>query len=264
MLIMEIAVADFEAVKLANGKSLIHNISIATGNLRHTKKWHSRGRGNSPVFSNKVMCTDGPRIDIRIKNSLKNPAIELSENIQNKLRLTSDNAVMYNFEEIEVSTLREALRLMLLFVNTFTDGILVSHALDRDLEFLFDTADVLGEKKIFKKDFLYRPEVGCYLSGWNKLTLVCSQRLLTTLCPKFDKDVSLSQPDTRLSSYSRYVFGPDYVQTHTSVGDAHDLYKVLCRAYEMDKFQIDLGKSRLFMKPRSIHNRGCTSSSFLQ
>lgn len=262
MLIMEIAVADFEAVRLANGKSLIHNISIATGNLRHTKKWHSRGRGNSPIFSNKVVCTDGPRIDIRIKNSLKNPAIELSENIQNKLKLTHDNALMYNFEEIEVSTLREALRLMLLFVNTFTDGILVAHSLDRDLEFLYDTADVLGEKKIFKKDFLYRPEVGCYLPGWDKLTLVCSQRLLTTLCPKFDKEVSMTQPDTRLESYSRHVFGSEYVQTHTSVGDAHDLYKVLCRAYEMDKFQIDLGKSRLFMKPLSIRNRGYTSSFF--
>lgn len=256
---MEIAVADFEAVRLASGKSLIHNISIVSGRLMHTKAWYSRGRGKNPVFSNKVTCTDGPRIDIRIKNSLKNPAIELSENIQNKLRLTHDNAIMYNFEEVEVTTLREALRVMLWFVNTFTDGILVSHALDRDLEFLVDTAEVLGEKKIFKKDFLFRPEVGCYLTGWDKLTLVCSQRLLTTLCPKFDKDV---RPNTRLETYCRHVFGPEYIQSHTSVGDAHDLYKVLCKAYEVDKFKIDLGKSRLFMKPRSIHTREYTSSSF--
>jgi hypothetical protein len=264
MLVMHIAVADFEAVRLANGRSLIHNISVVTGYLDHVKKWKSYGTGYSPVYINTTIKSEGPRIDIRIKNSLKNPAIELSENIQEKLRGTSTLAERLGFVEVEVTTLRQALRLMLDFIHENSDGILMSHALDRDLEFLVDTAKVLGERKIFKKDFLFRPEVGCYMSGWDKLTLVCTQRLLTTLCPKFDKEVSKTQPDSRLSSYASFVYGTDYTQTHTSTGDAYDLYRVLCKAYEMDKFKVDLGKSRLFMKPSSIRTRGYTSSSFLQ
>ncbi len=252
---MQIAVADFEAVRLANGRSLVHNISVVTGGLDHIKKWKSFGTGRPAVYLNTTVKYDGPRIDIRIKNSLKNPAIELSDNIQKKLKDTSTIAERLGFIETEVSTLRQALRLMLDFIHENSDGILMSHALDRDLEFLFDTAKVLGEKKIFKKDFLYRPEVGCYLSGWNKLTLVCTQRLLTTLCPKFDKMVASSQPDTRLTSYANCVYLGGYNQTHTSTGDAYDLYMVLCKAYEMDKFKVDIGKSRLFMKPTTLHTR---------
>ena len=252
---MQIAVADFEAVRLANGRSLVHNISVVTGGLDHIKKWTSYGAGRPPVYLNTTVKYDGPRIDIRIKNSLKNPAIELSENIQQKLKDTSTIAERLGFIETEVPTLRQALRLMLDFVHANSDGILMAHSLDRDLEFLYDTAQVLGEKKIFKKDFLFRPEVGCYLSGWDKLTRVCTQRLLTTLCPKFDKLVAASQPDTRLSSYANYVYLGGYNQTHTSTGDAYDLYRVLCKAYETDKFKVDLGRTRLFMKPTPLHTR---------
>lgn len=252
---MEIAVTDFEAVRLANGRSLIHNISVVTGRLDNVKQWRSSGRGSSPVYLNTTIHYDGPRIDIRINNSLKNPAIELSENIQNKLRDTSIIAKRLGFVEVEVPTLRQALRIMLDFIHKNSDGIMMGHSLDRDLEFLFDTAHVLGEKKIFKKDFLFRPEVGCYIGGWDRLTLVCTQRLLTTLCPKFDKAVAQTYTNTRLNSYAGFVFPPGYEQTHTSTGDAYDLYMVLREAYKVDKFKIDIGRTRLFMKPTSLHGR---------
>jgi hypothetical protein len=257
---MKIACVDFESVRLANGKSLIHDISVVTGSLYNHKLWASHGRGESPEYINSTVVYGGPRITISIRNSLKHPAIELSENIQNKLRLTSELADKYDFEKYAVQDLRTAVRLLIQFVNQNTDGILMSHSMDRDLEFLFESAEVLGEKKLFKKDFLYRPEVGCYLSGWDKLTLVCTQRLLTTLCPKFDKVVAATQPDTRLESYARHIYGPDYEQTHTSVADAIDLMFVVCQAFRMDKFKIDLGKTRLFMKPVwRARTQACTS-----
>ena len=112
------------------------------------------------------------------------------------------------------------------------------------------------------KDFLFRPETRCYLTGWDKLTLVCTQRLLTTLCPKFDKEVSKTQPSTRLESYAKFVYGDKYVQSHTSVEDAFDLYHVVRKAFEYDHFKIDHGKTRLFMKPTSLYGRGQTFSSF--
>lgn len=257
-----IAFADFEAVRLASGKSLVHNISIVTADFAHYKKWSSLGRGQSPIWSKTTIFSHGPRLDITIGNSLKNPAIELSENIQNKLRRTAEKAEELSFLTIRVDTLRDALRFMIKFIHEHSDGILMSHSLDCDLEFLFQTAEVLGEKRIFMKDFLFRPETRCYLTGWDKLTLVCTQRLLTTLCPKFDKEVSKAQPSTRLESYAKFVYGDKYVQSHTSVEDAFDLYQVMRKAFEYDHFKIDRGKTRLFMKPTSLYGRGQTFSSF--
>jgi hypothetical protein len=257
---MKIACADFESVRLANGKSLVHNISVVTGTLEHKKLWTSQGRGKTPQYINSTVVSGGPRIDIVVRSSLKHPSIELSENIQNKLRLTEEFADKYNFEKYAVPDLRTAVRLLIKFVNENTDGIFMSHSLDNDLRILFESAEVLGEKKLFKKDFLCRPEVGCYLSGWDKLTLICTQRLFTTQCPKFDKEVAATQPDTRLESYARNIYGPDYEQTHTSVADALDLMFVICKAFSKDKFKIDLGKSRLFMKPVwRARNQACTS-----
>lgn len=256
---MKIACVDFESVKLANGKSLIHDISVVTGSLYNHKLWVSHGRGENPEYINSSVVAGGPRMTIVIRNALKHPAIELSENIQNKLRCTEEYADRYDFEGFIVPDLRTAVRLLIKFVRENTDGIMMSHSMDNDLRILFESAKVLGEKKLFKKDFLYRPETGCYLSGWDKLTLVCTQRLLTTLCPKFDKEVSESQPDTRLESYARYIYGPEYEQTHTSVCDALDLMFVICKAFRMDKFKIDIGKSRMFMKPVwRARNQACT------
>jgi hypothetical protein len=84
---MKIACADFESVRLANGKSLVHNISIVTATLEHQKFWTSQGRGKTPEYMNSTVVSGGPRIDILVRSALKHPSIELSENIQNKLRL---------------------------------------------------------------------------------------------------------------------------------------------------------------------------------
>ena len=257
---MKIACVDFESVKLANGKSLIHDISVVTGSLYNHKLWVSHGRGENPEYINSTVVSGGPRMTIVIQNALKHPAIELSENIQNKLRLTAELSHQYEFDGYVAPDLRTALRMLINFVRESTDGIMMSHSMDNDLRILFESAEVLGEKKLFKKDFLYRPETGCYLSGWDKLTLICTQRLLTTLCPKFDKEVAATQPDTRLESYARNIYGNDYEQTHTSVADALDLMFVICKAFRLDKFKIDLGKSRMFMKPVwRAHNQACTS-----
>ena len=242
-----IAFVDFESVKLASGRALIHNISVCTGTFRARKEWVSNGRSQTPVYVNETDTEIGPRLDILSGNSLKNPAIELSHNIQKKLARTTIRGGDLGYELVRFETLKESMAYMLKFINQHTDGILMSHALDRDLQFLVDTADILGEKKLFKKDFLARPESRCYLSGWNKLTLVCSQRLLTTMCPKFDKMVG--SPSQTLEAYAKFVFGESYIQAHTSVEDAIDLFVVMQRAFECDRFHIDRGQTRIFMKP---------------
>lgn len=254
-----IAFVDFESVKLASGRALVHNISVCTGTFRARKEWVSNGREQSPVYVNETDTQLGPRLDILIGNSLKNPAIELSDNIQKKLARTTVKGEELGYELVRFDTLKESLAYMLKFMKQHTDGILMSHALDRDLQFLVDTADILGEKKIFKKDFMFRPESRCYLSGWNKLTLVCTQRLLTTMCPKFDKMVG--SPSQTLESYAKFVFGPSYMQGHTSVEDAIDLFVVMRRAFECDRFHIDRGQTRIFMKPL-FRNPAQTSATF--
>ena len=242
-----IAFVDFESVKLASGRALVHNISVCTGTFRARKEWVSNGRSQSPVYVNETDTQIGPRLDIMIGNSLKNPAIELSDNIQKKLARTSVRGDELGYELVRFETLKESMVYMLKFIKQHTDGILMSHALDRDLQFLVDTADILGEKKIFKKDFMFRPESRCYLSGWNNLTLVCTQRLLTTMCPKFDKMVG--KPSQTLQTYAEFVYGDGYVQSHTSVEDAVDLFNVMSKAFECDRFHIDRGQTRIFMKP---------------
>lgn len=258
---MEIAFVDFESVRLANGKALIHNISIVTGCFAQNKGWTSFGRGKIPVYTKQTQCTRGACLDITISNSLKNPAIELSPNIQNKLNLTEQQGQAYGFAQVAVPTLRQAIHIMIDFIFTHTTGIVVSHSFDRDLQFLADTAEMLAEKNVFKRNFVFRPENGCYIPGWDNLTLVCSQRFLTTLCPKFDAMVSAVEPSTKLEAYSRFVYGDDYEQSHTSVKDSIDLFMVMAKAYEYDNYTIDIGKSRMFMKPTMTHGRGQTFSS---
>jgi hypothetical protein len=258
---MDIAFIDCESVKLANGKSLVHDISIVTGHFETIKHWASFGRGHAPVFVNKTETYRGLGVNIIIGNSLKSPAVELSERVQGKLKKSQQLSHENNFPVVKVPTLKMALKVAVRFILKNTDGIVMGHALDRDLQFLADTSDILGERGIFTKDFIFRPENGCYISGWNKLTLVCTQRFLTTLCPKFNRAVGT---DSRLETYVRHIRGSDYVQTHTSVGDVLDLFDVMARAYEADHFKVDIGASKLFMKPVILYGRAQTFSSFPQ
>jgi hypothetical protein len=259
---MDIAFIDCESVKLANGKSLIHDISIVAGHFDTVKCWASFGRGRDPVYINKSEIYRGPGINIVIGHALKHPAVEMSERAQNKLKQSHETATANGFSIVKVPTLKKALHVMIEFIFTHTGGIVMGHSLDRDLQFLSETADILGERNVFSKDFIFRPENGCYIPGWNNLTLVCTQRFLTTLCPKFDKLVRNVLGDTRLETYVRYINGKDHVQSHTSVGDVLDLFTVMAKAYEVDHFKVDIGSSKLFMKPTSLCGRGQTFSSF--
>lgn len=259
---MDIAFIDCESVKLANGKSLVHDISVVIGTFDTVKSWVSFGRGRNPIYFNQSESWLSDGINIVIGHSLKNPAVELSERAQNKLKQSHEIATANEFSTVKVPTLKKALQVMIEFIFEHTDGIVMGHSLDRDLQFLAETADILGETKVFSKDFIFRPENGCYVPGWNNLTLVCTQRFLTTLCPKFDKQVRNVLPDTRLETYVRYIKGKDYVQSHTSVGDVLDLFTVMAKAYEVDRFKVDIGSSKLFMKPTSLCGRGQTFSSF--
>jgi len=132
----------------------------------------------------------------------------------------------------------------LIHFTDFYGGILVSHCLHNDLGFLGVTQDHVGGKRIVKKTIHTSPKTGMYVKTWENFTLVCSQSLLCTKCPKFMKEYRQSNPyktasgkysSTELQSFSRFVKGDQmYVQGHSAAQDVIDLCEVLKEAYEYD------------------------------
>ena len=85
------------------------------------------------------------------------------------------------------------------FMHDFIDvhgGTLISHRLDRDLDFLVKSQDHFGGKRVVKKTLNVAPKTSMYDKRWEKFTLVCSQALLCTRCPKFMDQYLQSNPKT--------------------------------------------------------------------
>ena len=129
-------------------------------------------------------------------------------------------------------------------------GTLVSHAIDRDLNFLWKSDQFYNalnnSPRFFHMHPLSHPGECTRNCNWKKIHFVCSQRVFMDKCPVFRK--KYMQGGSSVQSIGAAIFGTMYTEVHHSVDDLCDLYKIMHEAYICDKFRI--GKRDFYITKR--------------
>lgn len=127
---------------------------------------------------------------------------------------------------------------------------LVSHSIDRDLNFLWKSDQfynaMYNSPRFFSNHPLSYPGECTRNCNWKKIHFVCSQRVFMDKCPTFrDKYM---KGGSSVQSIGAAIFGTTYTEVHHSIDDLYDLYKILHEAYICDKFRI--GKRDFYITKR--------------
>lgn len=236
-------IIDMESKRMSDGTGIIFSMSWLPVSFNVNKGWKSNGRGKDPVYDSSIEVKCGTLQTVMIRDVLTDPCIGEDPDIIKKVgRTTVDTLAAHG--NVMFRTFDEAVQELLVFTAGST---WLGHSIDRDIQFMVETDQRLGTK-IFKKDPSAYPSTCCRYNQWPTIAKVCTQQLLTHRCPRFfAKYLQAGGASARLADLLAYVNGS--VQTHTSAQDVLDLFVVLRRAFDEDRFQLEPHESYMIHTP---------------
>jgi len=117
---------------------------------------------------------------------------------------------------------------------------LLGHSLDRDIEFMFKSAD-----EFFDGNPMLFP--GYQRKSWQRIIKVCTQRLIVQCCPNTHRIANpAGNPRSTLDHYIRHFLDRD--QKHNAVDDVLDLVEILKIAQVHDNFKLPK-ENYMYIKP---------------
>jgi DNA polymerase III epsilon subunit-like protein len=219
---MKVVLADFESHKgNSSNKSWIHTICALAVNLE-TGSSHG--------------------IVIKIDDVLRNPIIKECERVNKKHADDTNACSSCNIKVTYHKKFADAFKFLVKFINE-NGGVLITHNLLSDLEFLVSTQELVGGTRVIKRKLREYPDTGTYVKGWESIIKACSMSILCNRCPKMNIEykkfntnfTAHNRPRATLESYTQFAKGNDaYIQKHSAVQDTLDLFCVLRCAYRFD------------------------------
>ena len=244
-------IVDVESKRMSDATGIVYSISLMFVEYMVNKKWTSHGRGIDPIYESSIHSRHEALQTIFITEAIEDPCLSEDAEIVRKLGQTIVDTVRAG-GTMKCMTFADAMRYIL---GVMHESTWFGHSIDRDIQFLVDT-DARYKTRLFRKDPLAYPDTCCILPEWSLIAKVCTQQVITRRCPKFmEKYLHAGGASARLVDLVSFVTGRQ--QHHTSAQDVLDTASVLQRAFEDDRFQLEVGKSYMTCIPLRTSSLSC-------